>query len=201
MRWMPQGRIALRSLAWGLTAAMLLISIWRWLGLGWVSLADREAPSHQLTQNSTVARALAPVTLPEQAAFENYRSALERPVFHPSRRPFPDRKTLVALEAAAKSKQAAPKPAAPPPPSPPSPPQNVQLRGTVLAGPLQSAVLERIGTQNYIRLTEGAQLDGWTLVKIGQEEVVLRLGEQSVTLPLAKPNEGKQNEGRGLRRP
>jgi hypothetical protein len=138
------------------------------------------------------------VTLPEQAAFEDYRFALERPVFHPSRRPFPDRKTLVVLEATAKSKQAAP-PAVAPPPRPPSPPQNVQLRGTVLAGPLQSAVFERVGTQNYIRLTEGGQLDGWTLVKIGQEEVVLRLGEQSLTLPLAKPNDARQNEARQRR--
>jgi hypothetical protein len=187
---MPQRKIALRGLAWGLTAAMLLISMWRWL-----SLADHETPSVQLARSSNAARALAPVTLPEQAAFEDYRFALERPVFHPSRRPFPDRKTLVALEAAAKSKQPAPKPSAPPPP-PPSPPQNVQLRGTVLAGSLQSAVFERTGSQNYIRLIEGGQLDGWTLVKIGQEEVVLRLGEQSVTLPLAKPNDGRRNEVR-----
>jgi len=139
--------------------------------------------------------AAVPVTLRAQAVFEDYSSALERPLFHPSRRPFPDRKTLVALEAAAKSKQPAPKPSAPPPP-PPSPPQNVQLRGTVLAGSLQSAVFERTGSQNYIRLIEGGQLDGWTLVKIGQEEVVLRLGEQSVTLPLAKPNDGRRNEVR-----
>jgi hypothetical protein len=174
---------------------MLLISMWRWL-----SLADHESPSVQLTQNSSAARAIAPVALPAQAGFEDYRFALERPLFHPSRRPFPDRKTLVALEAAAKSKQAPPPPPAPPP-RPPSPPQNVQLRGTVLVGPLQSAVFERAGSQNYIRLSEGAQLDGWTLVRISQEEVVLRLGDQSVTLPLAKPNDGKQNEVRGSRRP
>ncbi len=193
MRWMPHRSVALRGLAWGLTAALLLMSMWCWL-----SLADREAPSGQPVQSSSAARAITPVALPEQTAFENYRFALERPLFHPSRRPFPDRKTLVALEAAAKSRQVPPPPAAPAP-RPPSAPQNVQLRGTVLVGPLQSAVFERAGSQNYIRLSEGGQLDGWTLIKIGQEEVVLRLGDQSVTLPLAKSSDGKPNEVRQRR--
>ena len=193
MRQVPQKRIALRALTWVLTAAMLLISMWRWL-----SLTHRDEASLQPTRNAVAARALPPVTLPEQAAFDDYRFALERPLFHPSRRPFPDRKTLLALEVAAKAKQAAP-PAAAPPPPPPSPPNGVQLRGTVLAGPLQSAVFERVGSQTYVRVREGEQLDGWTLVKIGREEVVLRRGDQSVTWPLTKANDGRANDGRPRR--
>jgi hypothetical protein len=195
MRQVPQKRIAVRALAWVLAAAMVLISMWRWL-----SLADRDEPSLESRQKATATHALAPVMLPEQAALEDYRFALERPLFHPSRRPFPDRKTLVALEAAAKTKQTVPAAAAPPPPPPPpSPPQGVQLRGTVLAGPLQSAVFERTSGQTYVRVREGEQLDGWTLVKIGREEVVLRRGDQSVTWLLAKANDGKPNEGRQRR--
>jgi hypothetical protein len=183
----------MRALVWVLSAAMLLISMWRWL-----SLADRGEPSLEPRQTATAARAVASVTAPEQAALEDYRFALERPLFHPSRRPFPDRKTLVALEAAAKAKQTVPAPAAPPP-RPPSPPQGVQLRGTLLAGPLQSAVFERVGSQTYVRVREGEQLDGWTLVRIGREEIVLRQGNQSVAWPLTKANDGKANDGRQRR--
>ncbi len=136
-------------------------------------------------------RALAPLTLPAPAAFEDYRAALERPLLHPSRGPFPDRKALAALEAAAKPKQPVPSPAAPPPPPPP-PPQGLLLRGTVIADPLQSAVFERSGKESYVRLRQGEQLEGWTLVEITRENVVLRLGDRTVTWPLAKENEGRQ---------
>ena len=182
----PQKRIAVNALAWLLAAAMLLISTWRWL-----SLADRAEASLAPTQNTTAARALAPLTLPEQAAFEDYRLALERPLFHPSRRPFPDRKALAALEAATKAKQTAPAPAAPPPSAPP-PPQGFLLRGTVIAGPLQSAIFERSGKDGYMRVREGEQLEGWTLVEITRQNVVLRLGDRTVSWPLAKETESRQ---------
>lgn len=194
MRQVTQKKTSMRALAWSVTAAMLAISMWLWLGL-----ANRVEPSLEPGGNATAMRAIAPVALPAQAALEDYRFALERPLFHPSRRPFPDRKALVALEATAKAKQISQPAAAPPPP--PTPPQGVQLRGTVLAGPLQSAVFERTGSQTYMRISEGEQLDGWTLVKIGREEIVLRRGDQSVTWPLIKASDGRASEGRPRRPP
>jgi hypothetical protein len=182
----------MRAAAWSVTAAMLAISMWLWLGI-----ANRVELSLEPGRNATPTRAVAPATLPEHAALEDYRFALERPLFHPSRRPFPDRKALLALEATAKAKQISQPAAASPPP--PRPPQGVQLRGTVLAGPLQSAVFERTGSQTYITVSEGEQLDGWTLVKIDREEIVLRRGDQSVTWPLIKASDGKTNEGRQRR--
>ena len=195
MRQVPQKRIAVRALAWVLAPPWFSFRC----GVGWALPIATSLPLSQ-GRSPTATHALAPVMLPEQAALEDYRFALERPLFHPSRRPFPDRKTLVALEAATKAKQTVPTAAAPPtPPPPPSPPQGVQLRGTVLAGPLQSAVFERTSGQTYIRVREGEQLDGWTLVKIGREEIVLRRGDQSVTWLLARANDGKPNEGRQRR--
>src|SRR5262249_60583236 len=127
------------ALSWGLTAALLLISAWRWL-----SLFGDAGPIVEPRRDIEAKRASAmPLTLRAQAVFEDYRSALERPLFHPSRRPFPDRKALLALETAAKAKQAAKSPAPVPPPPPPAPPQGFLLRGTVIAGPLQSAVVVR----------------------------------------------------------
>jgi hypothetical protein len=180
----PQKRIAARALSWGFAVAMLLISTWLWLGL-----ANRAELSLEPTHNATAMRALAPLTLPAQAAFDDYRFALERPLFHPSRRPFPERKALAALEAAAKAKQTVPSP--PPAAPPPPPPQGFLLRGTVIAGPLQSAIFERSGKDGYMRVLEGEQLEGWTLVEITRQNVVLQLGDRTVTWPLAK-DEGRQ---------
>jgi hypothetical protein len=181
----PQKRIAVRALAWGLAAAMLLISTWLWLGL-----ADRAEFSLEPTQATTAVRALAPLKLPAPADFEDYRFALERPLFHPSRRPFPDREALVATEAAAKARQTVPSPT--PAASRPTPPQGFLLRGTVIAGPLQSAIFERPGKEGYMRVREGEQLEGWTLVEITRQNVMLRLGDQTVTWPLAKETESRQ---------
>ncbi len=186
----PQKRIVARALPWGLAATLFLISAWRWSTLlGPAEFFVEPGPKSSAARPSVPA----PV-LPAQAAFEDYRSALERPLLHPSRRPFPDRKALIALEAAARAKQVAqpPAPVAPPPPSVVQPPQGFQLRGTVIAGPLQSAVFERSGTQSYIRIREGEQLEGWTLIKIARAEVQLRLGEQTVTWALAKDTESRQ---------
>jgi hypothetical protein len=102
---------------------------------------------------------------------------------------FPERKALAALEAAAKAKQSVPSP--PPAAPPPAPPQGFLLRGTVIAGPLQSAIFERPGKDGYMRVREGEQLDGWTLVEITRQNVVLRLGDRTVTWPLAK-DDGRQ---------
>jgi hypothetical protein len=100
---------------------------------------------------------------------------------------------LIVLETAAKARQAAPGPAPVAPPRPaPSPPQGFALRGTVIAGPLQSAVFERSGKESYVRVRIGEQLEGWTLVNIARQEVQLRLGEQTVTWPLAKDADNRQ---------
>jgi hypothetical protein len=195
VRQLLKKRHVVRALIWGLAGGMVLLSIWRW-----ISLADSAVAFIEPRSSATAMRSVGRVALPEQASFEEYRFALERPLFHPSRRPFPDRKSLAAIEAAMKARQTVPAIAAPPPPPPPPlPPQGIQLRGTVFAGPVQSAVFERGGSPNYLRIRVGEQLDGWTLVKIGREEVVLRLGDQSVTWPLAKPNDGKRSEIRQRR--
>jgi hypothetical protein len=171
------------ALSWGLAAALLLISAWQWLSL----FADAGPIVEQRRDIEAKRSSAMPLTLKAEAAFDDYRSALERPLFHPSRRPFPDRKALLALETAAKAKQAAQRSTpVPQPPPAPSPPQGFLLRGTVIAGPLQSAVFERQGKDGYVRVRAGEQLEGWTLVRIARQEVQLRLGEQTVTWPLAK---------------
>ena len=96
-------------------------------------------------------RALAPLTLPVPAAFEDYRFALERPLFHPSRRPFPDRKALVALEAAAKAKQPVPSPAAAAAAAAANATAGLSVAWYVIADPVQSAIFERPGKEGYVQ--------------------------------------------------
>jgi len=58
----PGKRIAVRALTWGLAAAMLLISTWRWL-----SLADGAEPSIEPMQSASGTRAPAPESVTESS--------------------------------------------------------------------------------------------------------------------------------------
>ena len=111
-------------------------------------------------------------------AFETFRSTLTRPLFHPGRRPFVEK---IAIPAA---------PAFQPLPVPALlPPQGITLRGTVLAGN-RSALFERNGGRDYIRLQEGQRLDEWTLVSVAQQHVVFEARGQTITMTLAKDQKG-----------
>jgi hypothetical protein len=186
---MPHRQLMMRVLPWAVTVALLFVSAWRWLGI----YEDSELLVASRRDGVAAKAAAAPLALPAPGPFDDFRPVIERPLFHPSRRPFPDRKALSALEAAAKAQQAAAvTPAVASAPPPPSPPQGFLLRGTIIVGPFQSAVFERPGKEIYVRVRAGEQLEGWTLVKIARSEVQLRRGEQTVTWSLAKDVDNRQ---------
>jgi len=54
-----------------------------------------------------------------------------------------------------------------------------------MAGPLQSAIFERSGTDRLYAGPEGEQLEG-CLGSITRQNVMLRIGDQTETGPLAK---------------
>jgi hypothetical protein len=115
---------------------------------------------------------------------EAYKAALDRPLFHPSRRPFAERSAIAAAERSAlAAAQAAKAPAAPPPMRLP-PPQGVTLKGTIVSGPFRSAIFERAAKRDYVRIEEGGELDGWTLARVTRSEILLRGGGQELSLKL-----------------
>jgi hypothetical protein len=60
----------------------------------------------------------------------------------------------------------------------------VTLRGTIVSGPVRSAIFERAARKDYIRVEEGAQLEGWTLAKVTRAGVVLKGGGQELAMKL-----------------
>jgi hypothetical protein len=106
-------------------------------------------------------------------------------LFHPGRRPFAERSVIAAAAAlAAKPPPLAPQAASIPPRPALLPPQGLTLRGTIVSGPFRSAIFERAARKDYIRVEEGAQLEGWTLAKVTRSEIVLRASGQELTIKL-----------------
>jgi len=100
-----------------------------------------------------------------------YDAILERPLFVPGRR---------GEEAGdTGTPEAPPAPAAT---------LNLRLEGVAIAGGDGSgervAVLRRTTNQEVVRLTPGESVDGWRLVEVHADRVVLRAGERTQELPL-----------------
>jgi hypothetical protein len=115
---------------------------------------------------------------------EAYKAVLERPLFHPGRRPFAERSAIAAAERSTLAAAQAIKTQAPPAPVRLPPPQGVTLRGTIVSGPFRSAIFERVARKDYVRVEEGGQLEGWTLAKVTRSEILLKEGGQELSLKL-----------------
>lgn len=89
----------------------------------------------------------------------DHPAVAERPLFHPSRRPW--------MPPAAPPPDAAVAPV--PPPMPLPPPSGYTLVGVVVSGPTRSALLRAPGGGGAINVVEGQALDGWILREISPE--------------------------------
>jgi hypothetical protein len=104
-----------------------------------------------------------------------YPAIAEHPLFYPTRRPW----------------------AAPPPPAVapvtaqtgPTPLANYTLGGVVITDAIRVALLKSSNTAKTIALTEGRELDGWTLREIGRERLRFESGSGTtydMSFPLAQ---------------
>lgn len=92
------------------------------------------------------------------AGLEGYSAILERPPFHPSRRP-----GLVQAKAAAAAAPAAAQ-------------SELLLSGVLIMSDRKLALLQHAGSQDIIRLQVGATLDDWVLMDVAEDRVMLRKG-------------------------
>lgn len=143
-----------------------------------VSSPENETPIVEPENNNLSRDAADKPLLAPRAPFEASRASLERPLFHASRRPLPDR-----------AAPAAPAPIEPPPPPPPPPPTGYRLRGAILGSGRKLAVLENMGTAQHTRIGEGEKIDGWTLTDIEAKRVTFAWRDQAFVLELAPPDE------------
>jgi len=108
--------------------------------------------------------------LPQAAVTERHKAILQRPLFHWTRQPLPERPVVpTPTEVAA---------AAPPPPV-------FVLRGVMLLSQKRTAILQREGSDAYVRLAEGEQLDGWEMRKVESARAELEFQGRAVVLDLA----------------
>jgi hypothetical protein len=113
-----------------------------------------------------------PAALPQSGEFrpdpfDRFAESLERPLFEQSRRP-----VVVAAP-----ELPAPEPAA-------APVLSATLTGVMFAGTGSMALVTEVGASSPVRITEGEQLDGWTLVEIRPDNVTFQQAGESVTLEL-----------------
>jgi general secretion pathway protein N len=106
----------------------------------------------------------------------DYPAIAEHPLFYPSRKPW----------------QPPPPPApAPPPPvvaAAPSPLTNYFLVGVVLSDSMRSALV-RAQADKILTLSEGQEIDGWTLKEITPERLIFTAGNATYEMIGRKPSE------------
>jgi hypothetical protein len=106
----------------------------------------------------------------------NYPAIAARPLFYPSRAPW-----------------------APPPPPAPAPVAAVpatltayNLVGVVVSGSMRSAMIKAARASKTVTLSEGQELEGWTLKAITRERLYFSSGEATYEMTRRKPSEMQQ---------
>ena len=94
-------------------------------------------------------------------AIENYQAVLERPLFSPNRRPPLGMINLVSNEF------------------------DFDLKGVVIDDNVRTALLRRQADGQIVRLTKGDGIEGWTLLEVELDFVVIERDGQEEVLELA----------------
>lgn len=92
------------------------------------------------------------------AAASETQDILDRPLFFPSRRPVPPQKIAVAEAKAA-----------------PEPPLNFVLIGTILTGPVRTALVKP-EREPSVEIKQGQVVNGWTISSIDADRIMVRHG-------------------------
>ncbi len=85
-----------------------------------------------------------------------------------------------------------PAPVEEPPPPAPSTLNNYSLVGVIVSGTSRSALIRLAGEGRTILLSEGQELEGWTLREVTRERLYFTSGDSSYEMPLLKPSETKR---------
>ncbi len=126
------------------------------------------APSTEAAAKASTAVATTLPALPPEPQFsmlpiEDFQAILERPLFSPSRRP----PTVGSVEFSA-----------------PTPDVSFLLKGILINGDEHTALFRSQRGDELMRLREGDKMEGWTLVRIEADQVILARGEIEKILEL-----------------
>lgn len=113
---------------------------------------------------SATPKPLPPPPLLDTPPVEQFTAMVSRPLFAASRRPVAGKPAAATLRL-----------------------PEARLVGVLLSGTLRQALLKIDAAKPPRRLTEGQELDGWTIAVIEPRRVLLRQGELEHELALVKP--------------
>ena len=144
--------------------------------------------SRSLGTALTTAPSADPGTQPEfpdldVAPLSGMQQTTKRPIFRRSRRP----PVSVPVERVTQTPE-------PPPPPPPKPDLHYSLSAVVIAGGEGVAYLNKQGVSELTRLRRGESVDGWRLVELQPDAVVLEHGDVRARLVL-RPTEPTAGQG------
>lgn len=139
------------------------------LGLGAIVAAELRVPSNAAAAPAPPAPDPASIAVPSAGnaslpPLASLAAVIERPLFAANRRP-------LAHAAAA----------------PAADPKTFSLAGITIAGGERAAFVRHAGSPAIQRLTEGQEIDGWTVRAIAADRITLRHGAAEATMPLYKP--------------
>lgn len=170
---LPAGIRTAAALGWRLAALVLAA------GLVIVLLtipSDRFGAPEPASEAATPRRANDPAVEVSAARATDYPAIAAHPLFYPSRKPWTP-----------------PPPPAPAPPPPavaatPSPLTNYFLVGVVVSDSMRSALV-KAQTNKILTLSEGQEIDGWTLKEITPERLFFTAGNATYEMTGRKPSE------------
>lgn len=157
--------------------------------LGAMAIVDlAAAPRHwalpALAPPPTAGPAAAPQILPPPR--EEFAESLERPLFSASRRPPPAAPAKNQADGRAQAQRAAA--------------GSLALIGTII-GPQTRIALIRNGSAPTQRVTPGQSVEGWEIVEITKDRVVLRGGGSQQELTVPPPSQSNGNSHPAARSP
>jgi hypothetical protein len=166
--------LATEPLAWRsvlvLAAAIAVAAEW---------IAPRQGAESASAQGSPADAALS--SSPSAAAPpRNYAAIAEHPLFYPGRQPW--------------TPPPATEPKPPPPKAGPSPLANYTLVGVAITNANRVALLKSSTTAKTITLTEGRELDGWTVREISRERLRFESGGASYEIRFPAPKTGSREK-------
>ena len=148
--------------------------------LAWAASLSLQEPIPFESRPVTSWRPADDITMPltyTEPSFQQMSSALDRPLFRKSRKPFVPGD--IELPAAVEVVQSAP-----PPPAPPPDMSQLVLKGVLISETDKRALIATADSPDGVWLQPGATVAGWKVDKLEPGRAILALGSQTIELKL-----------------
>jgi hypothetical protein len=170
---LPAGIRSAASLAWRFAAVLVAAAA---AGVMLTTPVSEFGASERASERTTARQSDEPAAETAAPREVNYPAIAAHPLFYPSRTPW------------------TPPPPAEPPPviAAPSSLTAYDLVGVVVSGSMRSALIKAAQDNKTVTLSEGQEIEGWTLKSITRERLYFSSGEATYEMTRRKPSEMQQ---------